>query len=52
MTMLSIDRRERFNRDRTNTANRQDHFRRRLHDPIPFLDRAYINESGSQKLVV
>jgi len=34
MAMLSIDRRERFNRDRTNTANRYDHFRRRLHDEI------------------
>jgi hypothetical protein len=35
MAMLSIDRRKRFNRDCTNTANRQDHFRRRLHDEIP-----------------
>jgi hypothetical protein len=35
MAMLSIDRRERFNRDCTNTANRQDHFRRRLYDEIP-----------------
>jgi hypothetical protein len=35
MAMLSIDGRERFNRDCANTANRQDHFRRRLHDEIP-----------------
>jgi hypothetical protein len=28
LAMLSIDRRERFNSDRTNTANRYNHFRR------------------------
>jgi hypothetical protein len=32
---MSINRRERFNRDRTDTANRQNDFRRRLHDEIP-----------------
>jgi hypothetical protein len=35
MAMLRIGGRERFNRDCTNTANRQDHFRRRLHNEIP-----------------
>jgi hypothetical protein len=34
MAVLRIDGRERFNRDRTNTENHQDHFRRRLHDEI------------------
>jgi hypothetical protein len=35
MATLSMGWREGFNRDCTNTANRQDHFRRRLHNETP-----------------
>jgi len=52
MARLSIDRRERFNRDCTNTANRQDHFRRRSHDEIPPLSGPWHYQSGSPKLVI
>ena len=51
MAMLSIDGRECFNRDCTNAANRQDHFRRRSHDEIPPLSgQAYIKADRQNSL--
>jgi len=51
MAMLSIDGRECFNRDCTNAANRQDHFRRRSHDEIPPLSgQAYIKAGRQNSL--